>query len=167
MVPENSTAARIRVLKETFDDHTCNFTLYHATDKALKQQLLAACPEIFLTCIAHATLKFAQTIMRELLIHLWSTYRTLTPADVMAKNQELSTAWWHPPTPIEDLFETILEAKAYLFAGQTAISDILLIQAIYLNIEHTGLFTDACKKWRGLTNADNTLDSCITFFSGG
>jgi hypothetical protein len=66
----NATAALTRI----FDNATAHFQLFNNVDQTLKNQLLAACPKLFLDTIKDDTTDFAYVTTLEILTHLWTTF---------------------------------------------------------------------------------------------
>ena len=79
--------------------------------------------------------------------HLWKHYGTIEVSDLTA-NEEAMKADWNPPTPIEDLFKQLREGQKFAKLGNETISDDQLARYAYENINKTGVFDKACKKWR-------------------
>lgn len=165
VVPAGSTVEQIRVIIRAHSNDLLDFNTYRSVDNALKQLLLAACPLVFLAKLQHPNLGFARISTLAMLTHLWDTYGRITPADIMANNQALMTVFWHPPVPIEELFTEISKLADYAVAGGAPISDIMIVQAAYNNIEATGLFTDDCKVWRNRDPVLKTYALLIEFFT--
>ena len=164
-IPAGSTAERIRVIMQLHANELQDFNQYHAVDKALKQLLLAACPQIFLNKLQHPTLGFARVSTLAMMTHLWTTYGQITPGDILSNNQEMTKICWRPPKPIEELFARITEFADFATAGGAPISDLMIVQTAYMNLELSGLFTDDCKVWRGRDPAVQTYAHLVDFFT--
>ena len=63
----------------------------------------------------------------------------------MANQQVMNTIFWKPPDPIQELFTTIMAQADFAVAGKAPISDIMIVQAAYMNLEMSGGFADDCK----------------------
>ena len=64
------------------------FFQYDATDKALKQLLIGAVDGIFISAVSDAHVAYANVTTLELLTHLYTTYGSITDAD-LRRNQEV------------------------------------------------------------------------------
>jgi hypothetical protein len=164
-VPAGATAKQIRVLTRAHTNDMQDWNTYPSTDNALKQQLLDACPHIFLETNMHTDLGVALVSTLTILTHLWDTYGSITHADIMANNTTLITNDWHPPMPMEGLFTKIICCVDYAAAGSAPISAVMAVQAAYNNIEATGLFTNDCKVWRNKPAAEKTYALLKEFFT--
>jgi hypothetical protein len=149
----------------THSNNLKDFQLYRNTDAALKQQLLKACPALYLTPLQHPTEGFASTTTLQLLTHLLTTYGTIEPDEVFSTNIELGKPWWSPPTPVESLFEKISNAKTFILAAGKTIDEAILVHAIYINFAHLGPFADDCKIWNSKPDDFKTWANAIAFFS--
>eukprot|EP00978_Attheya_sp_CCMP212_P014158 scaffold35966_cov68-Attheya_sp.AAC.1 len=93
-----------------------DFRIYHDVDKALRNQLIAATPDTYLQELRDPDLGYANTSCLEIITHLRDTYGEIAQEDLDA-NQQRMTAKWHPPTPIEDLFEQLRAGAAFALEG--------------------------------------------------
>jgi uncharacterized phage-associated protein len=98
-----------------------------------------------------------------LLTHLWTTYGTIEPGDILANTERMTTPW-HPPTPIEDFFDQIENGIRFAIAANAPLPDILVVETAYKNVAATGLFTDDCKAWRARPIAQRTWTEFKTYF---
>jgi hypothetical protein len=122
------------------------FTTYHTTDNALKQQLMEACPSVYIRALEDPLLGFSNVTTLAILTHLRTTYGSISPAALDANLLQMQTPW-HPPSPLEDLFFQLDEAAAFAIAGLAPIGDANVLRAGYNIIKNTGLFRDACHEW--------------------
>jgi hypothetical protein len=158
-----ATAPLITETTRLFVKNDAKFRTYHAADQALKTLLLAACPKDYLLALENTDMGFGHVTTLQLLTHLWTTYGTITEADLDANLARLS-APWHPPTPIERFFKQIDEAASFAIAGECAIGERMLVNYAYNTILATGVFELACRDWRKLAPADKTLPRFKTHF---
>ena len=91
---------------------------YHSVDKALKQQLLKAVPDIYIASLHHDTTGYAGVTTLQLLTHLWETYGHISEADITANLKSFSDPW-HPSTSIEALFQRIDDCRKFATAGES------------------------------------------------
>jgi hypothetical protein len=134
------------------------FRTYHSVDRALRKQLLEACPHRFLRVLEDRELGFGNVTMQTtlaMLTHLWATYGTIT-ADALDANMTKLNQAWHPPTPIETLFDQMDSASDFAIAGGAAIGEPNIVRAGYNLIFATGLFDLPCREWRAKPDADKT-----------
>ena len=87
---------------------TCLFQQYDATDRALKQQLLGAVDNMFISALADPHVGYANTTTLQILTHLYATYAQITDCD-LEDNKETMAAAYDVNLPIETLFKRIEE----------------------------------------------------------
>lgn len=139
------------------------FRTYHAVDQALRQQLLAACPPTYVRALQDRDLGFGNVPTLALLTHLWTTYGRITPEALDANIARMHKPW-HPPTPIEDLFDQLADATTFAIAGNAAIGNTNVIRVGYNLIAATGLFDLACRDWRAKPDAAKDMPSFRAHF---
>jgi hypothetical protein len=82
-----------------------------------------------------------------MLVHLYTTYGRLTPANVQ-HNDAAMKQWYNPNEPIETLFHQIEESINVADAPGAAYTPSQLVALSYNLIFATGMFPEACRKWR-------------------
>ena len=82
------------------------FQRYHDVDKALLRQLIAAVPPVYIAALNDRTIGFSNVSCLQLLTHLKDRFGRISLAEMDANTARMSTAW-HPPTPIDALFEQL------------------------------------------------------------
>ena len=83
----------------------------------------------------------------------------------MANQQAMNTIFWKLPDPIQELFTKIMAHADFAFAGKAPISDIMIVQAAYMNLEMSGVFADDCIIWHKCDPLLITYDHLIAFFT--
>ena len=106
------------------------FRTYDELDKDLKTQVIEATPLCYIDALSHDTLGFANVTCLDLLTHLWSTYGTITQAELDENEVRMKTPW-SPPTPVETLFTQLTKARAFATAGGDQHNDIIYVRAWY------------------------------------
>eukprot|EP00978_Attheya_sp_CCMP212_P024925 scaffold79126_cov39-Attheya_sp.AAC.1 len=81
-------------------------------DKALRKQLIASTPEVYLQDIRDPVLGYANTTCLAVITHLRDTYGEISQEDLDANKARMS-AVWNPPIPIEDLFNQLRAGAAF------------------------------------------------------
>jgi hypothetical protein len=133
------------------------FRIFHSINQALRNQLLEATNPTYFQAVKHPILGFGQITCLELITHLRTVYGIITPK-MLTDNKTAMAAKWHPPTPIEDLFEQLRVGKEFAIEGGDAMSVQEQVRLGYNIIDETGLFTNACRDWRILPPAQQTFD---------
>jgi hypothetical protein len=69
----------------------------------------------------------------------------------------MNAAKWHPPIPIEVLFEQLRAGAAFALEGGDTLPPASVVRLGYTLILQTGLFDQACRDWRSMTQASRTM----------
>lgn len=154
-----ATAIQITQANRVYDKSLERFKLHNSVDIAVKQQILTAVDERFVSTLRDHTLGFALVTAAQILAHLETTYNTVT-SEVLEKNRSNISAEWNPDDGMETIYTRITAAQQFATAAgaDNAISDATAIFLAITAIENTGIFGDACSDWRKLANADQTMD---------
>ena len=97
------------------------FRVYLAVNQALRNQLLASVNPTYLLAVKDPILGFGQITCLALITHLRTVYGIITPM-MLTQNKKKMAANWHPPTPIEDLFEQLRVGMEFAIEGGDAMS---------------------------------------------
>jgi hypothetical protein len=159
MLPFTAPEA-IRQFNQTKHEHS----VYVQANIALKNQIINSVDDKYISAQKHAVTLYAKVTPLMLLTHLWDTYGSIDQADQTA-NEARMRKDWHPPNPIEELYEQLIEGQNFASKGRETISDGQLIRWGYEIILKTGLFNRDCEKWRKKQEADKTWDNFKEHFS--
>jgi uncharacterized protein YyaL (SSP411 family) len=66
-------------------------------------------------------------------------------------------AAWHPPTPIQQLFQQLDKGNQFIIASGQVMDERIIARIGYQIIEKTGLFDLASRDWHYKDEADKTL----------
>jgi hypothetical protein len=108
---------------------------------------------LFLRAIEHRVTGFANRTTRDMLMHLYTNYGRLTPADIQANDERLK-ARYDPNQPIESLFTQVEDAMEIADAANAPYSPEQIVNVAYNLVYSTGMFADACRDWRRRTAAE-------------
>ena len=147
-----------------FQEELQEYRKYCATRTALKNLIINAVDDTYISKLKHAKTKYALVTPLELLNHLHTTYGTVDDHD-KTENEERMKQTWCPPTPIEKLFTQLQEGQEFAQFGGESISDGQLVRWGYNNIKDTGLFDNACKKWRLQPATKKTWPEFMEYFT--
>eukprot|EP00978_Attheya_sp_CCMP212_P028862 scaffold100793_cov51-Attheya_sp.AAC.1 len=103
------------------------FKLYHDVDKALRKQLIAATPEVYLQDLRDPILGYANITCLAIITHLRYTYGEILQEALDMSTTRMGVAW-NPPTPIEDLFEQLRAGAAFATEGVDAPSKPAMVR---------------------------------------
>ncbi|ACI65279.1 predicted protein [Phaeodactylum tricornutum CCAP 1055/1] len=132
------------------------FDLYHNAIKAFRNQLLEAIPIEYIESLGHPTRGFNKVSPLEILSHLWETFGKIQASDLIANDEHMKAAW-HPPTPIQQLFQQLEKGNQFIIASGQVMDERIIARIGYQIIEKTGLFDLASRNWRYKDEADKTL----------
>ena len=156
--PVNATAVMITQLNRQHDKALERHMLHANVANALKQQLLEAVDDMFVSVLRHQRLRYSQISPGQLLQHLIDTYNIVTE-ETLEDNRSLLSAEWNPDAGMEVLYTRITNVQQFASeAGAAhAISDATAIHLVLQALERTGMFTDACADWRKRAPGEQTL----------
>jgi hypothetical protein len=162
-VPYAATSSQVATLLREHKANPHLFKEYIATDKALKQQVIAAVYAMYLKPLCNGITGFATDTTLEMLTHLYTSYSRLTPADLQGNDTRLRNPY-DPNQPIKSLFDQIEDAVALAAAAQAPYSPAQIVAIAYTLVFTTGMLPEACRKWRR-NPADHTWPNFKTFFA--
>ena len=106
------------------------FDIYIATDKALRQLLLASVDEMFIRSLRHKYIGYGNVTTREILDHLYSAYASITSSNLQANDVQMKTPY-DANQPIETLILQIESAVEFADAGQSPYTSVQVVNAAY------------------------------------
>jgi hypothetical protein len=133
------------------------FQTYHAVDKALRNQILAAVPEVYVRALRHTITGYGNVTSLRLLTHLWDKYGKITQSELDSNEARMNQPW-NPPTPIETLFKQLEDGLDFARAGEEELALNQVLRMGYNNIHKTGFFNVACREWRQTDPATRTMN---------
>lgn len=161
--PPNPTAAQITEINRQYKADLAQFQLFGAAKSLLRSQLLASVPDTYTKILKNTQLGYANATALALLNHLDTTYGTVTPDDLTANTNNMNRQW-DPTQPIEDLWNQIKDCQAYA-EPHDPISNAHAIRAAINNLEASGVFTEALRKWRDRPIVEHTWDRLTADFN--
>jgi hypothetical protein len=132
------------------------FRQYHDVDKALRKQLIEATPATYLQDLRDPNLGYANTTCLQLITHLRETYGAIEQEELDSNTARME-ARWHPPVPIEDLFEQLRAGAAFALEGGDVLPPAAVVRLGYTIILQTGFFENACREWRAKATKDKSM----------
>jgi hypothetical protein len=161
--PVPATGPQIAEINRIFYDNQFVFRTYMETDKALRNQLLAAVPPDYLRGLADAELGLGGVTCLTILTHLWATWGTITQSELDANTLRMHTPW-NPPTPIDKLFTQLDDGVRFATAGHDIPSAPSVVRLGYNLILATGLFEVPCREWRAKAEATKSMEQFTLHF---
>jgi hypothetical protein len=145
IVPYAATDSQVATLVQEHKTETHLFKEYIATNKAPKQQVIAAVDSMYLKALHNRITGFATTTTLEMLTHLYTSYGHLSPADLQGNDTRLRNPY-DPNQPIEALFDQIEDAVSLAAAAHAPYSAKQIVAIAYTLVFTTGMFPEACHK---------------------
>jgi hypothetical protein len=159
LVPTQVANATQAQINEAYRVHKVNvdeFNIYHTVGETLKQSLLRAVDDEYLTILSDDNMGYADVTCATMLLHLFDTYSSVTADDLQANRDSLANEW-NPDESLEALFKRIQIAQKFATANNDTITDKAAINQTLLAIEATKVFITACEKWRDKDEATQTM----------
>ena len=161
MLPDIPAGASIRQandVQRNFDENRRIFNEYTATDKALKQQLIGAIPDMYIKTLKHPISAYSTVTTKQILAHLYAQYGQLTPQDLQTNDEHMQRSY-DPNTPIENLYEQIEQAVDIAATAGAPYSNMHILNVAYTIVFNTNAFPETCREWRRLPQADKTWNT--------
>jgi hypothetical protein len=160
---DDANAAIITSRNRAYDANIKEFNEMTKVNLQLKNQILVAVELTFLRLLSDEDFGFADVTPRALLDHLRTTYTDVEPEE-LEKNRVSLQETWNVEEPIELLWEKITKARAFATRHGDPITEYNALHSALVSIETTGVFTEACDKWRDLPTFGKTINTFRTFF---
>jgi hypothetical protein len=173
IVPENpgpfvrdptATQHQITAAKEEHAELLRVWKEYQATDKALRQQLLAAVPDIYYQSLRDEDTGYAFVTTLDFIEHLQEEHGQIDPAEVAANDVALR-APFDPAMPIQQLFSRVEACIRLAKAAKAPYTDEHIVATAYNTIYQTGLYNSACRRWQEEDEDDQTWGDFKSFFT--
>ena len=155
LYPPGATQYQIQAVNAAHTTAQRLFAQYDSTDRALKQQLLGAVDDMFVSSLADPHVGYANVTTLQLLQHLYDTYAKITDGD-LEENKEAMAAAYDVNLPIETLYKRIEDCVQYAAAANTPFTAAQVVSTAFRVIQKTGMFTDDCKIWKRRTPLTKT-----------
>jgi hypothetical protein len=140
------------------------FNTYHAVRIALQNQILASVERTYLQALSHNTFGFTDVLPYVMLTHLKINYGTMTGHEVEQNRTRLGETW-DTATPIETLWERIVEIRDIALTNGQPIRDAAVIANVLPMFDRTGLFLHSVNSWRDLDPVQQTYARFVEHFT--
>jgi hypothetical protein len=160
----DATSIQITARDRAYDAQLREYAELTKIKIELKQQILAAVPSMYLRILSDQDFGFADVSPAQLLTHLRLTYSAVEPED-LEKNRQVLKEPWNVDEPMELLWERLSDVRQFAARHGDAISEFNAMNLTLTAIEATGVFTDACDKWRDRETFSKNVDTFQLFFN--
>ena len=145
-VPNGHTGPQIAEFVREHEAQLQLWKLYTQVQQALKQQLIAAFDDIYLSGLRNRHTGFAGITLLRMLQYMYETYGDITPTELEDNDERMRTAY-DATEPIETLYNQIENAVDIAEAGKQPYTTPQILTRAYNLILQTGLMDDACSDW--------------------
>ena len=133
-IAPNATAAQIAHATREHNARLTEWNQYLATDNALRQQLFAAVPEIYLATLRNAVTGFSRVTTKTALNHLYTVYGRISPYDYEQNDLKMKTPY-DANEPFECFVQQIEDAVRLADAAGKPYSPEQVEQVEYMLLE--------------------------------
>jgi hypothetical protein len=130
----------------------------------LKTQIISVFEAMYLDILNDNMVGYANISARDMLDHLFETYRNITAVDLEINSKHMRRAWY-PQQPVEFLFKKIQDCADYSEAGGVLIAHPQQINVRYAKIFSTGHFMSACRQWNEKATVEKTWSHFKSHFA--
>jgi hypothetical protein len=125
-----------------------------ATERNLRNQLLAAADDVYWQRLCHVRLGNNMCSIQDMLNHLIESYGRFTKTERKEVASRMEVPW--EGRPLEFVIQQISDAaNAFALAG-TPLMAQQKTDKLYDLVKESGLLSDACQRWRMFPTADKT-----------
>ena len=133
-------------------------------DNALKDLIVNAVDHTYLKAKKTKYTGYHGVSAIQLMKHLMDRYGKVSEADLDANQNKLMESY-NASQPIKMYYEKIEDCIQYAKDRGTTISTEQVMQTVYHVVHVSGLYNDACKKWRRRHTTTKTWEHFKAFFS--
>jgi hypothetical protein len=151
----DGTAAQISAARHLWEEDVQTYRTCTSVQQALQKQIISMFEPMYLDVLNDNMVGYANISARDMLDHLFETYRNITAVD-LELIFEIMRRDWDPQQTVESLFKKIQDCADYSEAGGVLISHPQHINVGYAKIFTTGHFMSACRGWNEKVTAEKT-----------
>jgi hypothetical protein len=112
----DGTAAQISAARHLWEEDVQTYRTCTSVQQALKKQIISVFKPTYLDILSDNMVGYANISARDMLYHLFETYRNITAVDLKINFEHMRRAW-DPQQPVESLFKKIQDCADYSEAG--------------------------------------------------
>jgi hypothetical protein len=161
--PANATAAIIAATERNHREALRQWYEYNNLHSALKTKLMASVQPSFLQSIRHRRNGFATITLREMFLHLFTTYAHLDGIQVHANRLRLNDPW-DPSSRIEDLISHLEDVQELAADATRPIPNADIVDAAFSKVFNSSLYDDECRTWEARPAVELTWPNFKTHF---
>jgi hypothetical protein len=112
----DGTAAQISVAHHIWEEDVQTYRTCTSVQQALKKQIISAFEPMYFDILSDSMVGYANISSRDMLDHLFETYRNIAAVDLEINFEHMRRAW-DPLQPVESLFKQIQDCADYSESG--------------------------------------------------
>jgi hypothetical protein len=142
----DGAAAQLSAARHVWEEDVQTYRTCTSVQQALKKQIISVFEPMCLEILNENMVGYANISARDMLDHLFETYRNITAVDLEINFEHMRRAW-DTHQPVETFFKQIQDCAEYSEAGGVPIGPSQQINVGYAKILATGHFTSAYRRW--------------------
>ena len=151
----NDTAAQIANNNRLYDDELRYHSRYTNVVNSLKQLVIAAVPEMFISSLKDPTMGYANITTLAILEHLHTEYGIMKHSELEA-NRESLKAPWNPDQPLVQFWNRVAAVRTIAATNNVPIDDGATIELCKHSLGAAGVYGHALLTWETTTAAAST-----------
>ena len=157
------TPAEISVQKTAYDNRLCLYNEVQAVELDLRNLLIEAFEPQYLQALRNKHTDMIKDSLPDIFKYLCDTYGKVNDAQMLDREQNLSSMVYDPTQPIDNVFNEIDEFSNLADIQGMSLSDRKKMQIAYVIIQRSQAFLDGLKKWNARSTATKSYDSMKDF----
>ena len=162
--PAAGTTAQINAARDVWTASSLEFELCQATEKALIAQVVDAVETVYLRALLNRATGQYSTSIRNLMLHLFTTYGQLTPQQVKAKEIEVTNLHFDISLPVDIIFNAIEDLSALSTHASSPITNQQMIDMAYVIFARQPILQQDVRAWQRTPRVDRTWANMVTHF---
>jgi predicted metalloprotease len=155
VIPAGAAAA---VREQLIDEHkeaTRQMKEYESVTKALRKQIVSSIEETYIKPLKTRNNGYNAVSVESMMTYLFTAYGNIDDESIMVNEKKMIESW-DGSSPFENVIERIDECVDFAEAAGQPYTAPQILSKIYTLVYDTGLYFDACEKWKDLPAANQT-----------
>jgi hypothetical protein len=156
-IPAGAAAAVREQLNGDHDKASKRFKEYDTVTKALRKQIVATIDETYIKPLKARNSGYNNVAVDTMISYLFTEYGNIDDESIVVNEKKIIEPW-DGTSPFENMIERIDACVDFAEAAAQPYSAPQILSKIYTLVYDTGLYFDACEKWKELLPANQTSD---------
>ena len=162
--PAGGTGPQIEGAKEVWRESKHTFEICQATEKALIAQLVDAVDPIYIRALLNRATGQYSTSIRDMLLHLFTTYGRITPHQVKGTEVDLYNMTFDISQPIDTVFNTIDDLADLAEHANSPMTSQQMIDLAYVILSKQPILQQDLRSWYRKPLIDRTWPAMLAHF---